>query len=354
MTFFSSIAAGYLQKRVRSFLLVLIGGLAIASAWFFTSFVTSVTILYLVFSLIGGSGDGIVYNTAVAAAVKWFPDRKGFANGICIGAAGLSPIIFAPLGNYLIESLGVAISFRIVGLIFFVCFVAVSWFVRTPDDDWVPPKHEESNVVCCTHEMDTRGMLRQPLFYAMWLMFTIACTSGMMMIGHASTIGEQMAGLTSAQGALQVGVLALANFAGRFGFGSLSDRIGRFNALIIALILTAVDMLVLALFIHDFVSFSIVLAVAGLGFGGTMTIMPSLCGDAFGTKHFGLNYAILFSGYSCAAFVGPLLAATVVQNTGSYAQAFVIAGVLVLAGLLVWVWAKKSYAHLRKADAEKA
>lgn len=167
----------------------------------------------------------------------------------------------------------------------------------------------------------------------LWAAFVMAATSGLMMTGHAATIGQQLAGLSSSDAAVTVGVLAVASFTGRLGLGALSDKFGRFTMLGMSLAVTCVVMLVFFSSAHTFVSFSVVLFLVGVCFGGVMTVMPSICGDAFGLKNFAFNYAVLFSGYTVASFVGPSLAATVVTATGSYDLAFTVAGVLAAIGL---------------------
>ena len=184
-------------------------------------------------------------------------------------------------------------------------------------------------------------MLRSPLFWILWLIYAATATSGLMLIGHASNIGQQLAQLTAAQGALMVGILAVANFSGRFGFGWLSDRIGRYNTLLIILGITVLDMLLFFGHASDFVTFMIVLCIVGLGFGGLMVIMPALCADLFGPQNLGMNYAALFSGYTVASFVGPLVAAGVFESSGAYDAAFIVAGALSVVGILLVLVARK-------------
>ena len=80
-----------------------------------------------------------------------------------------------------------------------------------------------------------------------------------------------------------------------------------------------------------------------------MTIMPTLCGDNFGSKNFGLNYACLYSGYTLASFVGPMLASNVLQKTGNYNQAFIIAGLMTLAGVVL-VYAMSKYSKKQELN----
>ena len=40
--------------------------------------------LYITFGLLVGVCDGICYNLALAIATRWYPDKRGFANGVAL------------------------------------------------------------------------------------------------------------------------------------------------------------------------------------------------------------------------------------------------------------------------------
>ena len=273
------------------------------------------------------------------------------ATGCAIGCMGGATVIFAPLGNFFIENFGVSTSFKLVGGILAVCYLIFAWFIKAPETDWKPegwtPSAVGSNV--SGKDVKTLAMLKHPMFWLMWVLFALAAASGMMMTGHASGIGQQLANLTAAQASLQVSILAAANFFGRLGFGSLSDKLGRYKTLYIVLVVTALDMLFGFKMVHGFVGFMIAICIIGACYGGVMTIMPTLCGDNFGSKNFGLNYACLYSGYTLASFVGPMLASNVLQKTGNYNQAFIIAGLMTLAGVVL-VYAMSKYSKKQELN----
>ncbi len=248
------------------------------------------------------------------------------------------PIVFAPLGTFLVEAFDLSSALIIVGAIPLVLYLAFAWLVNTPADDWRPAgwnPEENAGTVSVGRDYTSGEMIKTPLFWCMFLLFIAATSSGAMITSHAASIGAEFVGLTAAQAALQVSLLALGNFAGRFGLGSLSDRIGRYNTLLIALGVTAVDMLVIFPLTNSFATFAIAIILAGACYGGTMTVMPSLCGDLFGTKNFGQNYAIMFGGFALANLVGPMVAAQCVDNTGSYSMALVIAAALAACGIVI-------------------
>lgn len=98
---FSSMLAGWLQHKVQPRFIVMAAGVLFGIGWFCSGLAENLPMLFLFYSGCAGVGNGLLYNTIVAVVTKWFPDKRGFANGICIGAIGIGPAFFAPAGNYL-------------------------------------------------------------------------------------------------------------------------------------------------------------------------------------------------------------------------------------------------------------
>ncbi|MGI6590851.1 MAG: OFA family MFS transporter [Eggerthellaceae bacterium] len=329
---------GWMQTKMSPKKLVLIAGTLFGGGWILTAFANSLPMLYLSFSVIAGAGNGFIYNTSVTVAQKWYPDRRGLASGLCIGLAGLAPVVFAPLGNYFIAAFDVSTAFILVGVIILVLYWVFAQFLKLPEPGWKPEGWEPPaslGAANCLSDLKTTTMLRQPLFWVMWLTLCAACTSGTMMTGNASNIGQDLAGLTAAQGAMQVGIFAVGGFCGRFGFASLSDKIGRHNTFLIMLGANAVVMLFFLNGARDFLSFTVCLVIIGACFGGSMATMASLCGDNFGTANYGQNYAFVYSGFTMSSFTGSWCAALCMQLTGTYFASFMVAGFLSAAGFLL-------------------
>ncbi len=363
---FSSMIAGWLQHKVQPRFIVLGAGILFGIGWIGSGFASSLPLLYFFFSLCAGAGNGFLYNTIVAIVTKWYPDKRGLANGVCIGAIGLGPVFFAPLGNFLIESLDVQMAFRVVGLIWIVIYLIFSWLLYVPPANWAPKgwraettetdesdgpdesvvepssatqvaedKVVQGKVAIREVNFTARQMFKQPLYYVLFFILMVASTSGLMVTGHASNIGQEMAQLSASEGAVMVSVLAFGSFLGRLCFGVISDKIGRYNTLIVALLLNAVVMLGFMAQAHTFVTFLIAVSLVGASFGGTMSVVPAIVGDEFGSANFGQNYSFVYPGYTVASFVGPMAAASAVEAVGSYVPSFYIAGGIALVGVVL-------------------
>lgn len=328
---------GPLLKVMKMRTLIGIGGIGFGLGWFLTGFASTPFELYLFFSVIGGLSDGFLYNSTVSVALKWFPDKRGFASGVCTGCMGLAPLIFAPFGNMLIENLSVFYAFQICGGIFLIVRIVFGWFVKDPPEGYLPKgwtqaQQEES---VDGPSVTTAGMFKRPRFYLLWAIFVMAAISGQLVTGHASAIGQEQCGLLAAEGASLVAIMAVASFAGRMIFGVLADKIGCLWSLSIALFVTAVDMLFFMGATDTYVSFMAAIIAVGICFGGVMSILPTIVSMTFGAKYFSNNLPFVYSGYTFASFVGPMVAAFALETSGNYQLSYLISGALALCGIVV-------------------
>ena len=180
-----------------------------------------------------------------------------------------------------------------------------------------------------------KEMLQSPLFYIIISMFFVGAFSGLMIASQASPIGQSMFGLSAGTAALYVSLYSIANSSGRFIWGSLSDKIGRSQTLLIIY-----SVIVLALFSLTIIpgQLGFTLGILGLGicFGGVMGVFPSIVMENYGPTNQGVNYGIVFTGYSLAAFFAPKVAVQMAAaNNGNYSAAFYVAIALAVVGLLL-------------------
>lgn len=305
--------------------------------WFLTGCVDQLWQLYLAFGVMTAVGSGLAYNPSITTAVRWYPDKKGFASGLITGATGLSSLVVAPLANMLLEKYNVSMAFRIVGAGFLVLMFCASLLTDTPEPGWTPGGSSVPGAAAASgpaNDKNWKEMFGDRRFYLIWLAFLGGCVSGLMLIGHASTIGKEIAGISSAQAALLVGIMAVANFLGRMSMGALSDKIGRYQTIMISLAASTIGMVVLSR-AKGFAIFVAALILMCVCFGGVLAVFPNIVSENFGLKNMGINYGIVFTAYGIAALIGPMTASAVKSASGSYNMAFIIAGIFAAAAFVL-------------------
>lgn len=346
---FAMVAAGKIQDKKGPRTVILIGGLIFGLGIFLTGFTANIDTLYLTYGVLGGAGIGVVYGCTIPNTVKWFPDKRGLSGGLIAGGFGMGSVVFAPVSIKLISGMGVLSTFKVEGVVYGIVVCLASLFITAPQpgyqpEGWVPPVPASGGGSAVN--LSAMQMIRTPKFWVLWVMYTIGCVAGLMIIGHASPIAQEKIGLSPEVAAGAVAFLGLANTLGRMFWGAISDKIGRYNAVILMYLVTG-GMLLMLNAAGSYWTFVISSMGVALGFGGFMGIFPSITADNFGTRHLGTNYGVMFTAYGLAAFVGPRLAASVKQSSGGdYGLAFIIASAMSVAGILLTFYIR---AQMKKA-----
>ncbi|SDZ57126.1 MFS transporter, OFA family, oxalate/formate antiporter [Evansella caseinilytica] len=314
---------------------IFLGGSLFGIGFILSGLATAPWMLYITYGLLAGIGQGIVYSSTIGNSVKLFPDKRGLAAGIVTAGYGGGTIVIAPIANAFIADKGVQPTLIILGIAFLVIILSCGLLVKAcpvgyVPKGWTPPAAtvKQGGGI----NVPWNEMIKKPLFYVIACMFLIGALSGMMVTSNASVIGQTMFGLSAATAALYVSLYSLSNCLGRVFWGAVSDRIGRTKCLMAIYLVIAVMMLIIALS-TSVAGFAVAIVGIGLCFGGTMGIFPSIVGEKFGMKFYGVNYGVTFIGYSGAAFFGPRIANSVAAaNDGMFTGAFYIALVISLVG----------------------
>ena len=283
--------------------------------------VHNIWLLYLGYGVLGGCGLGIGYITPVSTLIKWFPDRRGMATGMAIMGFGGGALIASPLSQILLDhyrtptSVGVAQAFITLGVIYLVAMLFGAFLFRVPAPGWrpagwVPPAQSARALITQRHVHVDKAVRTVP-FYLLWTVLFLNVTAGIGILEQASPmIQEMFKGMVKASAAAGfVGLLSLFNMAGRFGWSSLSDRIGRKATY--AIFFTLGPLLYIALpysgRIRSVELFVICAAVIISMYGGGFATVPAYLSDLFGTQYVGAIHGRLLTAWSAAGVAGPVL-----------------------------------------------
>lgn len=332
---FTMPAVGGLLDRYGPRLLSVVGGVIVGAGWLLGSQSDSMAMLTLAYGLIGGIGVGIVYNCPITVAGRWFPDRRGLAVGATVLGFGLSPLVTAPVANAMIAVIGPLATMAYVGVAALVVIVLCGLPLRFPPEGWTPEGWTPTAVAASQVDLNRSEMVRTRQFWGLWLCFFIGTLAGLMAIGIASPVGQEVFLLAPGTAAALVGVFAIFNGVGRPIFGSLVDRVGTRATAMANLGLIALAALLLwagsgpgapLVYVAGF-------AALWLCLGGWLAIAPACTAAFCGTKHYGPNYGLVFTAYGVGAIAGNLLAGSLRDIVGSYAAVFLPVAALALVGL---------------------
>eukprot|EP01084_Bolivina_argentea_P237838 399612_1 len=95
---------GKLENKIGPKYTVLIGGSILCIGVLLTTWTCrNFYLLLITYSMMHGIGIGFIYSSPLVCSMKWFPNHKGFVNGIILSGAGISPIIFTQIMTQLIN-----------------------------------------------------------------------------------------------------------------------------------------------------------------------------------------------------------------------------------------------------------
>jgi MFS transporter, OFA family, oxalate/formate antiporter len=339
MIFIGTFGGGRVQDRVGPRPVALVGivvysvGVGLAS---FTSEPDQLWLMVLTYGVLGGVGLGMAYIVPPSVLSKWFPDRRGLANGIAVGGFGGGALITGPVGEPMIEAFGsVPPVLGVLGVGYLVVGVLASLVLRDP-----PAEDEDGGASEGAGEesFSLSGALRTPQFYLLTGMFTLSVIIGNAFISQASPIAQDVSGADAGAAAVLVGVIGIFNAAGRPGWAALSDKLGRMRTFQGLLPISAVVFALMPNIGTAFMVLSVLACVAVLNYGGAFGIMPSVAADFYGTDNAGAIYGAMIIAWSLGGVIGPLGISAVHDATGSFDLAlYGFAGLAVVAAALTFV-----------------
>jgi len=293
--------------------------------------------LYFSYGVLGGIGLGLGYIVPVATLVKWFPDKRGMITGIAVAGFGAGALITAPVASRLVATVGVLKTFAILGIAYFFAVTIPALFMKDPPPDFKPAGWQPSAAQAkqrTTRDYTLSESLGKWQWYALWAMLFLNTSAGISIISQAAPMAQEITHVTAAVAAGMVGIISIANGAGRFLWAWLSDAIGR-RAVFFSMFLVQAVLFWMMPHVSGFGVFTTLAFVILLCYGGGFGTMPAFATDYFGPTNVGSIYGLMLTAWGFAGVLGPTLIAHIRQSTGHYSQALHVIALIVLISALL-------------------
>ena len=353
--------AGKWQKKSGPRIVALTGGIILGLGYIMAGLSgTSFAGILVGIGILGGAGIGLAYVCPIAALVKWFPDKKGMITGLAVAGFGFGALIwiklttgfqFGPVnltpGWTGLYGAGWSLGnvWILYGALFAIVVALGSIVTVNPPEGWLPAgwtppakaSHGDGGI-----DYHPKQMIRTPQYWILFTTFTVGALAGLMVIGVIKLFGIDALtanGVELAKAGIITGTAmglfyALFNGLGRIIWGTISEKTGRKNAIVLMSAIQGIMMIVFYFIGGNEIGLYIGATIIGFNFGGNFALFPAATADFFGNKSVGTNYPWVFLAYGVGGIIGPFLGGAM-GDAKAWMWAFIPAGIacLIVAGL---------------------
>ncbi|KAH8892636.1 MFS general substrate transporter [Thozetella sp. PMI_491] len=281
--------------------------------------VDNVSGLFVTAGAMVGIGFGLCFMVVTVTPSQYFSKKRGIANGIVFAGGGFGGATISFGLDYLIQALGTAWGFRILGLMILATGLPAAWFIRErvpirtgPLVEWRLFKSFTFTSIFAAGAIGTFPLFVPPFFLPLY---------------------ARSLGLSSSTGAGLLAAFNLSSAVGRILCGFLCDSLGSLNTLFVALILCAMSMLALWPASTSLPALAIFVVINGLSNGGFFSTVPTVVSNVFGSARVSVAMAMTVTGWGGGYMMGAPIAGYILDAYGgeqaglqSYRPAMLYAG----------------------------
>ncbi len=273
--------------------------------------------LYFFYGL-GSLGVGILYGISTASAVKWFPDKRGFATGLVVFGFGAGTAIFNALIQWALDAKGFRSTFIYIGIFMLVILIPASLFYKHPPKDWtaariLPNKKARPE----NPDYPPMAMLRTYQWFFIYFSFAFTVSIVLLFAAQMKMVAKEFHLPQAYFDALLV-IFPLGNGLSRIIAGVVSDRIGREKTMMIFYSSLGIAILLLVQFGENPLLFVTIVFLAALLGGSPFVLYPVTIGDYYGPRYSTSNYGITYTAKTWAGLISGWVSGYFVTQMGSY------------------------------------
>jgi len=320
LSFFGGVQIGPYFDAKGPKLLVFIGSILLLLSMLLLGLCTKYWQFMIVFGVLGGLGTSLMFTPAISSIGHWFLVKRGNATGIAATGGSLGGIIFPLMLQRLFPEVGFAWATRVMGLLFIGLVIIANFFIRSR----LPPKPGGSVLPDFRIFKDPAFALTTiGVYFAEWGLF--------IPIAYLTTYALSSGAMSQSFSYNLIAIFNAGSCLGRWAPGYFADRLGRFNTMILALLVCAISSFVLWLpatvlsehaddhLVHGkaivglIITFSIFM---GFGSGSGISLTPVCVGQLCVTEEYGRYYSTCYTIVSMGTLTGIPIAGALLSACG--------------------------------------
>lgn len=293
VNFTSCIFSGTFFDRNGARIPLLVGTILLCGGLFATAQCTKVWQFILAFGVVSGLGNGTTLSPLVSVVPHYFNKKRGFYSSLASTGGSIGGIVFPIMLRKLFQELGFAWTIRIFSFLILGCHSLAIVFAR----ERLP--HLKTNRTT-TQKMASYLKAFDISSFKEWkfIFVVLGCTFAELSITTTSTYYTSYAraqNQSMSTAYLLTTIVNIGGIPGRWITGYLSDRVGRFNVVIITLLITGIVTLVILIpFGQHTGALYAFSATWGFFTGSIFSLLPVCCGQISKTEEFGKRYSTMY------------------------------------------------------------
>lgn len=327
------IIAGFLDKRGWARKTMFATAFVAAFGFIASAFTTSLLWIYFTYGILVGLAAGLSTDAVMAIALRWYPDKQGFASGAMLMGFGIGAMVLSPFVTMMLNNMSWRTAFIILGIVFGVAFFVIAIILKEPPEEIASAlkKEAQENDIVASRDYPAIEMVKTGSFWMFILWLILVSSAGLGLISQAVPAAQDVlakanvdAAAATALATAAMSSISLFNGLGRFFNGFVWDKWG-YRASLLWISVGYILSMLLCGVATAIGSFPLIVAgfvILGFMYGGNMCAMAAMCSSFFGAKYFSMNYAVSTCQIIVSASLGPLLLATLQGQSGSYQTAF--------------------------------
>lgn len=341
-----SLAVGPLVRAKKNAVALLAGAAMLAAGFLGTALASGGAALYMAYAAYGVAasfGIGWVYNVVIPTVTSWFPDKCGFAQGVCLMGFGAGGFVLGPVATQLYSVLpwrGTLVGFAVV----FAALVAGSAAVlKAPGD---AEAAELAALAAGTGDagaeaaddrfVSTGQMLRTPTFWLLYAFLFMLGSIGMGITGIGRELPLSL-GASDLAAAVVIGFVNVGSGVGRLSCGIALDKLGRHRTMrIIGFGGTVAPAVMIASLLSGSLAVQAVACLlTGMSWGAAVVTMPFVSRTEWGLANMAQNMAMVNTYSIFASLAGSFGAGMLYGACGSFLPVLGIMTALGVASVLL-------------------
>lgn len=288
----------------------------------------------------------------MGAISHWFNVRRGTASGFAFTGSGLGGVIFPLMMQSLLLRVGWAWSIRIIGFVLLLLCAAHVVLCRSR----LPPRNGSWRDIVPDPRIfwDGTGAMAVTtagVFFIEWAYFVPITYIPSYYLARQGLSKSEAASGSAAFAYQLLAILNAASCFGRYFTGYFADKVGRYNTMVVSILLCLVA--VMGLWLPDALAESppslllVIVFVVLFGFvsGSNTSLIPVCIGQLCKTQDYGRYYASAYTIVSFGCLTSIPIAASVLDATGGrgrrgYWAVILFAGLSYVVAFLCFFWVR--------------